>query len=544
MQQLSKLVLLACFLLAASVTTSQAQFYVKEERKLLDKADAAFDDGDFENALRQYQSLLVSVPKHPYAVFKSGICYLNLSRPERGLASIKMARELDPDASAQFYYWLGRAFHLNQKVDSALYFYNRYKIMSGAQRNALTDQANVNIKQAEEFLKQRNSTDAQTFRLENMGGSINSAYTESNPLVSADGSFLVFTSRRPVAGEQPKYDGEYTSKVYYSNKLANGRWGQAQLLTTQDVGAADYTSLQFLDNDNFVLIFKHGAALDGKLLVSERFKGQLREPINYTLGVSNSYLEVDAYFNKDINRVFFTKFPKRAYLDIFTSTKGKDGSWSSPVALGNDINNSSEDDMAPFITNDQKEFFFCSRRSDGVGGSDIYRANYDATTGRFSNVRNAGLPYNSPGDEINYYEINNKGQRESYIAAERNSCFGKTDLFKLVKLEYVTITGRAVGAGGKPLANMTMAVTHWDFDDCDYLIKTDANGNYRLVNVIAGTDYKVAFIKSEADRDTLGIEEMPVQNLSGRTNMTHNFEVIQKKFVVPAHENQPIDKKK
>lgn len=544
MRFFSRAALFGSLLTLGLTQVTNAQFYIKEERKLLDKADKAFDDEDYVGALKIYQTVLSNVPKQSYAIFKAGICYLNLSRPEKGLAQIKLAREIDPDGSAAFYYWLGRGYHLNQKIDSAIYYYKRFQIMSGASKNDLTEDANLHLKQAEDYLKMKTSTDAQSFRLENMGGAINSPYTESNPLVASDGSFMVFTSRRPYPGETAKYDGEFTSKIYYSKKQPNGRWGQAQLLVTPDVGQADYTSLQFLDNDNFILIYRHSQTTDGQLLIAERFKDEIRQPIPYKLGIANSNLEIDAYFTNKIDRVFFTKFPKRTFLDIFTSVKDKSGNWGSIAPLGLEINKPDNDELAPFLTADQKEFFFCSKRNDGLGGYDIFRADFDAATGKFSNIRNAGLPYNSPGDEINYYEINNKGQRESYIAAERNSCFGKTDLFKLVKLEYVNITGRVTTTGGKPLANAMLAVTHFDFDDCDYLIKTDAQGNYKLMNVLAGSDYKVAFLQPENAKDTISIMDLPVPNQSGKTNMTYNFDVTPSKFVVPARPNMDADKPK
>lgn len=534
-------------LLATSLTvllaagTASAQFTIKEERKMLDRADAIFDDADYSAALAQYNTLLRFVPNQPYALLKAGICYLNLSQPEKGLSSLRRAYRLDPNANPQFYYWMGRAFQLNQKVDSALFFYDKFDALSGASRNPLTDQAKLHRQQANAFKAAQQSTDAKAFRMENLGGNINSPYSESNMLITADGTFMVFTSRRPGRGETPMYDGEYTSKIFYSVKQADGRWGAAQEMPTEDSGFPEYTSLQLLANDNLVLLYRHSTT-GGKLMVTERSQNQLRLPQAYNIGLDPEYLELDAYFNKENDKVFFTKFPRRTFLDIYRSTKGKDGKWTSPTALSAQVNSPSSDEFAPFLSSNQKEFFFASRKTDGLGGADIYKADFDPATGLVTNARNAGLPYNSAGDEIGYYEIFNKGQRESYIAAERNACFGKTDIFKVVKLEYVTITGKATTTGGKPLANYTLAVTSWDFDECDFIVKTDANGNYKLENVMAGMDYKVAFIRDPKLQDTMAIKELPVPNLTGKNTMTYNFDVTPTKFVVPAREQSPADK--
>lgn len=523
---------------------SQAQFTIKEERKMLDKADATFDDGDYSAALKQYQNLLQFVPNQPYAVFKAGICFLNLSQPEKGLATIKNARRLDPDANAYFYFWLARAFHLNQKIDSALYYYDRYTALSGADKNAFTDQAKVYIKQANQHKQMLTTADAKAFRMENLGANINSRYSESNMLISKDGTFMVFTSRRPAMNEKPMYDGEFASKVFFSAKQPDGKWGPAiPMPTLEDREFVEYTSLQLLDNDNLILVYRH-TLTDGQLLVSERYQNKMLQPQRYNVGLSSSNLELDCYFTKEVDKAFFTKFPRRSLLTIYQAKKNANGAWASPTAMDAVVNAPDADQFSPFLTSNQKEFFFASRRTSGLGGSDIFKADYDAKTGMVSNVTNAGLPYNSAGDEVGYYEIYNNGQRESYIAAERNTCFGKTDIFKLVKLEYVTITGRATGAGGRPLANYTMAVTAWDFDDCDFLVKTDADGNYKLVNVIAGQDYKVAFIRDEATKDTLSIEAMPVPNITGKNTMVKDFAVVPSKFVVPAREISPADRPK
>ncbi len=84
-------------------------------------------------------------------------------------------------------------------------------------------------------------------------------------------------------------------------------------------------------------------------------------------------------------------------IDIYSTTRQPDGSWSKAVGLGNPINTDGND-KSPFLHVDSRTMYFSSNGHLGAGGYDIFfcKQNEDGT---WSEPKNIGYPINSPQDE-------------------------------------------------------------------------------------------------------------------------------------------------
>ncbi len=87
--------------------------------------------------------------------------------------------------------------------------------------------------------------------------------------------------------------------------------------------------------------------------------------------------------------------------DIYRAVKGDDGTWSTPVNLGPQIN-SKGNEKSPFIHPDGKTLYFSSDGWPGLGGYDIFFTKLNEN-GSWSKPKNIGYPINSPEDEIGFF---------------------------------------------------------------------------------------------------------------------------------------------
>jgi hypothetical protein len=95
-------------------------------------------------------------------------------------------------------------------------------------------------------------------------------------------------------------------------------------------------------------------------------------------------------------------------LDIWVSTREKDGDpWGAPVNVGPPVN-SSANDFCPTIARDGHEFYFVSNRAGGCGGADIYTTRLRNGSG-FEAVENLGCDVNSAADEASPMPLPERG---------------------------------------------------------------------------------------------------------------------------------------
>ena len=96
--------------------------------------------------------------------------------------------------------------------------------------------------------------------------------------------------------------------------------------------------------------------------------------------------------------------------------------WQTPRLLN--INNSKSWDSTPFLSVDGKTLYFASNRSNGYGGTDIYKANLNKR-GRWINLQNLGPEINTPGNEM-YPYVSEDGKL--YFASDYHLGFGGLDI--------------------------------------------------------------------------------------------------------------------
>lgn len=77
----------------------------------------------------------------------------------------------------------------------------------------------------------------------------------------------------------------------------------------------------------------------------------------------------------------------------------RDTCWSAPAAISEEAV-SSGNEIYPMLSPDGRRLYFASDSLFGMGGYDLYMATWDAQKQAWGSVRNLGLPFNSPADDL------------------------------------------------------------------------------------------------------------------------------------------------
>jgi len=152
---------------------------------------------------------------------------------------------------------------------------------------------------------------------------LNSNWWEAHPAISPDGSTIVFASNREAADPDAGVSGYRTSDLWLSVRTAGGNWS-----------------------------------------APARMPG----PVN------SSFSEISPCFDSGGDLYFATDRFEGQGFEIVRCRRTADG-WSEPQPLPAPVN-SAADDVFPFIPGDREGLLFASNRSGGLGGLDIYRADF------------------------------------------------------------------------------------------------------------------------------------------------------------------------
>ena len=207
----------------------------------------------------------------------------------------------------------------------------------------------------------------------NLGPTVNTAYNECCPDISADGLSLFFWSNRP---------GGFGSRDLYVTARAttSDPWGPPV-----NLGPTVNTSAQeggpTISADDLSLFFfsdRPGGYGNRDLYVTTRetTDDPFGPPVNLGPRVNSSSGEVVPSISADGLSLFFHSDRPGGFggKDIWVTTRAtKEDDWAVPVNLGPAINSSVYDGY-PDISSDGRTLFFGSNRSGGLGGDEIWQA--------------------------------------------------------------------------------------------------------------------------------------------------------------------------
>ena len=104
-------------------------------------------------------------------------------------------------------------------------------------------------------------------------------------------------------------------------------------------------------------------------------------------------------------------------MDLYVSFMQRDGRWTEPLNLGNDIN-TAHMETSPYLAADNETLYFSSGGYSGYGGSDVYISRrLDDTWTNWTEPENLGPDINSEGDDL-FFNIPPSGKFAYYAQSD------------------------------------------------------------------------------------------------------------------------------
>ena len=391
----------------------------------LDQAEEHYGHKNYLMAIPIFKAELQKDPANKELKYKLGICFLRtkISRIE----AIKYLEEYtkDPKCEEEAWFYLGRAYLLNNKLTEAIAAFEKYKTLKPKKEVEAT-RFIENCHNAQKFM-----SDPGNITFTNLGKEINSDHPDYYPFVSADETFLAFTSRRKdgVGGKKVEVDGYHPSDIYFSH-VENGNWTKVINAGRILNGALDEQAVGLKSDGLEMYVYLDHIEKFGDLYISSRkdVGSEFGKPHPCDPHI-NEKIETSGCLSEDGQTMFFARKPKiDENSDIWICRKLPNGKWAIPQKLPDLINTKYNEDF-PYLSNDGKTLYFSSEGHNSMGGYDLFRTTWDAETNNYTEAVNLGYPVNSTDDDRNICVT--PDNRVAYISAFRPGGFGDLDIYRI-----------------------------------------------------------------------------------------------------------------
>jgi len=412
--------------------------------KLLKHAEDYADAGDFLKAKLTYLEILKTDSNNYKANEELGLLLVEfMNEKEVAIRYIQKALKLSSSGEnkEELFLALAECQQYRGEFKEAIETYKTcLKGVDKSEAGALLrSQINQKIENCQYGLKNPKTKNLARYKVKNLGENINSPASEYAPVLVQKGKTLLFTTRRKenLGGKTDNRDAKFFEDMYVSYKQ-KGKFTKAKQFAENDpyIGAipntSDHDAVVSLSNDEQQLFLYK---LNG-IYTSDLVNDVWAEPVRLPESINEpSTFEAHACLSKDGRTLYFSSNRPGGFggMDLYKSTKGTDGTWQKPVNLGEQIN-TKEDEDSPFLSKDEKTFYFSSKGLVGYGEYDIFRASIE--NGNISNIENIGPPFNSGGDDI-YFSIN-EDETSGFLSSNRNGGFGEMDIYSIIYFDKAT----------------------------------------------------------------------------------------------------------
>ncbi len=258
----------------------------------------------------------------------------------------------------------------------------------------------------------------------------NSTQSDFSPAFYGTG--LLLTSGRPLGnGESYEPTGEAYLDVFEGEIAANGQVAEVDRLNV--IRDSDYhKATPYFSEDLNSIFYVLSNTLEGELEFDESGKNALSIGMQ-KIGGSFKFLWRDLstsfyypFYDDSTSRLYFSANLKDGYggTDIYYVNTSNGQIMSAPINLGPKINTPGNE-IAPYIF--EGVFYFSSDVFYGLGGMDIYKANFKE--GGFTIPVNLGKPINSEADDFGFIIKNHGDGLQGYFSSNRVGGKGKDDVF-------------------------------------------------------------------------------------------------------------------
>jgi len=394
------------------------------------KADQYYDRLQYTDAAEAYQKLLKKGEGSTYVFERLGNSYYFINdtkKAETYYKRVVKSKDVDPE----IVYNYAQTLKANGKFGD----YNTYMKQFASMKP--NDSRAVAFMENPDYLPKIVDENTQKYTATNLDA-LNSKFSDFGGTVV--GNDFYFTSARNTTRKKYGWNEEPFLEIYKASII--GGVEKNEVLLKGEVNTKYHESTVAITADGKRMYFDRNDYFNGKYKKSEEGINELN--IYYAENIDGEWKDIKPVpFNDhqystshpalspDGNTLYFTSDRPggKGKADIYKVAIAKDGSFGTPVNLGENINTEGKEGF-PFVDTNGT-LYFCSDAHLGMGGLDVFAA--EANGADFGKVKNLGLGVNSSDDDFAYsYD---PATMEGYVSSNRKGGKGSDDIYKIKKLD-------------------------------------------------------------------------------------------------------------
>jgi len=480
-------------------------------------ADANFEDGNYEVALKQYLKAYKKLKTDVKINYRIGFCYLNTNYDkQKALPFLMYADSVKSTSFETLQFDLAQAYFHRHDFDKALKLSKEYiksKTHKPDEMQAL-----------DRFVEMCNNAKTLTTKpvnitFVNMGKEINSMQDDFIPFITEDEVFMVFSSAR-------KYNTDYQQfirGVYFSKKV-DGKWQKAKAASSKINSDENEEAVGINKDGSLILTHVDRLSAPNDIFISKKNKfGSYSKLEDCGKNINTKYDEAGASISQTGDTMFFASNRPGGFggYDIYYSMILPDGTWGIPFNLGEPVN-SENDENYPNITAEGTTLYFSSNGHNSMGGYDVFRSRL--IENKWSEPKNLGYPINDTYDNFNIALTSNA--RYGYVSRSESDGIGGLDIYRVIFNDIpktnIVFTGKIIAGDslhGVPFnkVDSVLKITVYNKDKNNNVFASyqpGRNGKYTIA--LPPGNWKLEIIGSAYlpyNKDILIRDEQPLQVL-------------------------------
>ena len=412
-----------CFLVIFTTFPQQYQEVLKE---IFLDAEFFLMDESYADALVEYQKLLPRGYENNANInYRIGVCYLNI--PGEKAKSIPYLQKAVTNVTAKYqegifketrapydaWLYLGNAYRIINQLENAVQSYQKYKELLKDEKSEMSIYADQQI------VACNNAKKAQENPVlviqDNLGETINTEFTDFNPVLSADENVMVFMTAL-----------KFYNALKYSKKV-DGKWTEP-INITPEIQSDGNQFANSLSKDGTLLFLNMEDNFNSDILFSSFKNGRWDKSELLNKNINTKFWESHASISPAGEALYFTSNKKGGFgeMDIYVSKKNEAGEWGEALNIGPAVNTDLNEDH-PFLSEDGKVLYFASQGHFNIGGYDIFKSEQMAD-GSWAKPINLGYPLNTTDDDMFFYPTGNG--KYGYQARFADDNFGLRDIYR------------------------------------------------------------------------------------------------------------------
>lgn len=516
--------LLVSFALFFSAQFLLAQNNSRDNKKFKD-AEFLFDNEAYSEAKDLFKELLKQNPEDLEILYNLGYCNLYTSEHRQSIENFKQVYELLDEeekkgtVGIEVQSMIAENLQLLHQAENAIKVYEVIIEQLDPSNEIAINEFKREIEICENAIELMNNP--VKLNVINLGPEINSKYDDHSPLISADESLLLFTSRRASSYSEQMPDGQYAERIYSSSK-EDDNWKKAKSLKEIFRKPGHEAGVCLSIDETELYIFRND--IDGSnLYVSNHDGTNWSEPVKLPAPINSRYNETHASISPDKSTLYFTSNREGGLggLDIYRVRRLPNGEWGKAQNMV-DLN-TPYDEETPMIHPDGRTLYFSSEGHNSMGKFDIFYSQLqDDET--WSVPVNMGYPINTADDD--FFFVPTTTQNLAYYASSKfEGSLGGSDIY-LIEYEEPEINRLAVfkgtvNSGDAPLEQVQIYVNNAETNEEVGIFKPHpGSGKYVLI-LEAEKKYKVRYAGEGYDEvvKTINVEREMAYKKSTTTTL-------------------------